>query len=85
MPDRLQRPSLEAGHRVAVLDDLSTGQAANLPHGVLVFGPDRKVSHINRRWADMIDANVRIGETPEELFRASESGSGVEQGHQGEA
>ena len=31
---------LEAGHRVAVLDDLSTGQAANLPRGVPVHVVD---------------------------------------------
>ncbi|MCC7427188.1 MAG: PAS-domain containing protein [Alphaproteobacteria bacterium] len=57
---------------------------ANLPHGVLVFGPDRTVSHINRRWMDMIDPRVRIGETPEELYerRTREGEYGDETGAQ---
>jgi len=74
----LVRAEEEARRRNAQLDAI----LANLPHGSLVFGPDRRVAHINRRWVEMIDPNATIGETPEELFsrRAMAGEYGAENG-----
>jgi signal transduction histidine kinase len=55
----------EARRRAALLD----GVLAALPHGVVVFGPDRRAALANPAYhAIMGETGARIGETPEELI-----------------
>ncbi len=60
----LKRAEDEAKRRAALLD----GVLEALPHGVVVFGPDRRAALTNPAYrAIMGETGARIGETPEEL------------------
>jgi signal transduction histidine kinase len=60
----LKRVEDEARRRAAVLD----GVLEALPHGVVVFGPDRRALKFNAAYARiMADAGVQLGETVDEL------------------
>ncbi len=60
----LKRAEDDARRRAAMLD----GVLAALPHGVCVFGPDRRVSLVNAAHARIMEGSaVRLGETLEEL------------------
>jgi signal transduction histidine kinase len=60
----LQRAEDEARRRAAVLD----GVLAALPHGVCVYGPDRRVQMFNAAYARLLDGDpARIGESVDEV------------------
>jgi signal transduction histidine kinase len=60
----LHRAEAEARARAAMLD----GVLAALPHGVCVYGPDRRVALVNDAYLRIMEgASVRIGEHVEEL------------------
>ncbi|ONG50688.1 hypothetical protein BKE38_17580 [Pseudoroseomonas deserti] len=60
----------EAKGRAALLD----GVLAALPHGVCVYGPDRRLRLVNAAFRDLVgDSEVRIGEHLLELIRRREA------------
>lgn len=62
----LKRAEDEASHRAALLD----GVLDALPHGVCVFGPDRRVSLFNRAYVAIMDgAPIALGDRLEDLVQ----------------
>jgi len=56
----------EARRRARMLDGLLDA----IPHGICVYGPDRRVSMFNRAYADLMrDAPVAVGERMDEVIR----------------
>ncbi len=60
----LQRAEDEARRRAALLD----GVLAALPHGVCVYGPDRRLQMFNAAYARLLDGDpARVGESVDEV------------------